>query len=128
MILKFISNIRPIIEGEINGKSAYFLLDTGASIALIDENQIEEYQLQYGELFPGTIISTGGSTSMTYFCQNNIEIANKYIKDFVLINLTQIRNSIKRETGIDILGVISYPQLQQLQLTIDIEKNEIIIN
>ena len=35
------SDKRLIVEGSVNGKSANFLVDTGASIALISENAIK---------------------------------------------------------------------------------------
>ena len=36
--MKLESDKRPIIKGKVGGKDAYFLLDTGASLSLIDDN------------------------------------------------------------------------------------------
>jgi hypothetical protein len=34
--MNLVSNVRPIVKGVINNKEAYFLLDTGTNVALLD--------------------------------------------------------------------------------------------
>ena len=40
------SYIRPIIKGKVGDKEAYFLLDTGTNLALIDSTQADEHNLE----------------------------------------------------------------------------------
>ena len=53
------SYIRPIIKGKVGDKEAYFLLDTGTNLALIDSTQADEYNLEKGIDCSGSIRRTG---------------------------------------------------------------------
>ena len=119
------SYIRPIIKGKVGDKEAYFLLDTGTNLALIDSTQTYEYNLEKGIEFSGNIIGTGGLGTKAYYCNTPVLIRDKSIKGFLLYDLNQIRNSIQRETGINILGIISYPQMKELGIVLNPSKNEI---
>lgn len=122
--MKLESNIRPIIKGKIGELEAYFLLDTGSNIALLDQSQLDRFKLEKDSAFPGTIIGAGGSLE-AYYCTNKVNIGSKELDQFILADISQIRNSIKRETGINILGVISYPQIQSLNIILNPAINEI---
>ena len=41
--IKSKSEKRLIVEGQVNGKLAYFLLDSGASVGLIDKSKKKKY-------------------------------------------------------------------------------------
>ena len=125
IIMIFHSSSRPIIKGKVGNKDAYFLLDTGTNLALIDSTQADEYNLEKGIEFSGNIIGTGGLGTKAYYCNTPVLLGDKSIKGFLLYDLNQIRNSIQRETGINILGIISYPQMKELGITINPSKNEI---
>ena len=116
---------RPIINGKVGDKLAYFLLDTGTNLALIDINQKEDFGLEIGDVFPGTIIGVGGNMGNVNYCKTPITIGTKELKDFILADLTSIKNSILRETGFGILGIISYKQMQFLGIIINPQKNEV---
>ena len=116
---------RPIIKGKVGDKEAYFLLDTGSNLAILDSSQAKEYQLQRDNQFPGNIIGLIGNSTPTYYCTSMATIGDKILDRFILSDLSSIRNSIKRETGINILGIISYPQMKELGITINPSKNEI---
>ena len=49
------SNKRLIIEGLVNDKKANFLIDTGASIALIDKSKAKKYKLVSGREYNGNV-------------------------------------------------------------------------
>ena len=116
---------RPITKGKVGDKEAYFLLDTGSNLAILDSSQAKEYQLQRDNQFPGNIIGLTGNSTPTYYCTSMATIGDKILDRFILSDLSSIRNSIKRETGINILGIISYPQMKELGITINPSKNEI---
>lgn len=122
---KLYSNIRPIIKGKVGNKDAYFLLDTGSNLAVLDSSQTKEYQLQWDKQFPGNVIGLTGDSIPTYYCTSIVTIGDKILDGFILSDLSSIRNSIQRETDINILGIISYPQMKELGIVLNPSKNEI---
>lgn len=109
----FLSNKRPIIECKIGGKPAAFLLDTGASVAFIDHTYINEYKLAKGKKYHGTVIGAGGSLRGVHYCDSFVTLPNgKEVGQFLLADISSVINSIKQETGISIIGIISWPQMK----------------
>lgn len=119
MRTKFVTDKRPILDCMVNGIHAYFLFDTGASISLIDDNNIKRYGLKKGRRYNGAIVGANGSIEDTYVCNDTVYVQGKPISQFIFSDLTDIRDSIKRETGYDILGIVSYPQMKLLGISID---------
>ena len=81
------SYIRPIIKGKVGDKEAYFLLDTGTNLALIDSTQSDKYNLEKGIEFFGNIIGTGGLGTKAYYCNTPVLLGDKSIKGFLLYDL-----------------------------------------
>jgi predicted aspartyl protease len=123
--IKSISEKRLIIEGLVNGKSAYFLVDTGASLALMDYDQRNEYDLEVGKRYNGTIVGAGGEMRNVRYCNTFVNIENKVIPQFLLADISGVVESIKRETGVEILGIISLPQMSMIGMNIDVNSNEV---
>lgn len=121
------SEKRLIIEGLVNGKKANFLIDTGASVGLLDDNQRKKYNLTKGPKFKGSLVGAGGELSSPRICTDIINIENKQINQFLLSNIGNIVDSIERETGIEILGIIGLPQMKFAGIQIDANDNIIII-
>ena len=118
---------RLIIEAEINGKNACFLVDTGASVGLIDKEKKKKYGLKEGFRYHGTLIGAGGEMKDVKHCDTFVEFEGKTIPQFLLADISNVVKSIKRETGIEILGIISLPQMKIVGLGIDANDMEIII-
>lgn len=125
--IKSISEKRLIIEAEVNGKSAFFLLDSGASIALIDSGKKKEYELKAGRKYSGTIVGAGGEMSNVRCCDTFVHFEGKPITQFLLADIGNVVESIKKETGVEILGIISLPQMRLFGLGIDANDMEVII-
>ena len=125
--IKSLSDKRLIIEGIVNDKPAYFLLDSGASVALIDKDRKKEYGLKEGRRFEGTIIGAGGEMRNIRHCDTFVEFEGKTIPQFLLADISNVVKSIETETGIEILGIISLPQMRLAGLGIDANDMEIII-
>lgn len=121
------SDKRLIVECNVNGKTANFLIDTGASIGLIDDNQRKKYNLIVGKRYNGTIIGAGGELNNVRICNTFVNIGTKTISQFLLADIENIVNSIKRETGIEILGIIGLPQMKFVGINIDANDNSISI-
>ena len=122
--IKSKSDKRLIIEGQVNGKDAYFLLDSGASVGLMDDNQRRDYDLVKGRRYGGTLVGARGEISARH-CYTFLEFERKMIPQFLLADISGVVESIKRETGIEILGIISLPQMGMIGLNIDINSSEV---
>lgn len=123
--IKSLSDKRLIIEGLVNGKPARFLLDSGASVALIDKDKKKEYDLKEGKRYNGTLIGAGGEMRNVRHCDTFVEFEGKTIPQFLLADISGVVKSIKRETGIEILGIISLPQMSFIGMNIDINSSEV---
>lgn len=124
--MKSLSEKRLIVNGKVNGKDWPFLLDTGASIALIDKDMIKKAGLVKGKRYPGTIIGAGGELSNLLYCNTIVEFGIKQTGQFILTDISDIRESIYRETGIEILGIISLPQMKFLNIQLDLSNENVI--
>lgn len=127
MRIKSESEKRLIVEGQVNGKSAYFLIDTGASVGLIDKSKKKKYGLKEGFRYHGTLIGAGGEMKDVKHCDTFVELEGKTIPQFLLADISNVVKSIKRETDIEILGIISLPQMKFVGIGIDANDMEIII-
>ena len=125
--IKSISEKRLIVEGQVNGKAANFLVDTGASIAIMDYGQRKDYDLEVGKRYHGTIVGAGGEMDNVRYCNTFVHIEDKVIPQFLLADIDGVVRSIKRETGIEILGIISLPQCKMFGISLDCNDNEIIL-
>lgn len=121
------SEERLIVEGKVNGKDAFFLLDSGASIAFIDSDKKKEYDLKVGRKYGGTIVGAGGEMSNVRCCNTFVHFEGKPITQFLLADIGNVVKSIKKETGVEILGIISLPQMRLFGLGIDANDMEVII-
>lgn len=120
-----ISDKRLIVEGQVNGKAACFLVDTGASVGLMDENQRDDYGLVIGRKYSGTIVGAGGEMRNVRHCDTFVHFGGKVIPQFLLADISGVVKSIKKETDIEILGIISLPQMSMIGMNIDINSSEI---
>ena len=123
--IKSISEKRLIVEGKVNGKDAFFLLDSGASVGFLNKDKKKEYGLSEGRRFEGTIIGVGGEMRNVRHCDTFVHFGGKVIPQFLLADISGVVESIKRETGVEILGIISLPQMGFIGMNIDINSSEI---
>lgn len=119
---------RLIVEGIVNGKSANFLIDTGASVGLIDNNQAKKYDIEKGKRFGSTLVGAGGEMRNVRHCNTFANVGGKDIPQFLLADIDGVVDSIKRETGIEILGIISLPQMKIVGMNIDANDALILID
>lgn len=125
--MQSLSNKRLIINCTINNKTAPFLVDTGASVGLIDENSKKKYNLKVGKKFNKSLIGAGGEISSSYLCDSLIELNGKQINQFIFSDISQIQNSIEHETGIKIIGIIGLPQMKFIGMKIDMINNTVTV-
>lgn len=119
------SDKRLIVNGLVNGKTACFLVDTGASVGLMDDNQAKDYELVIGKRFHSTLVGAGGEMRNVRHCNTFAEVGGKTIPQFLLADISEVVRSIKKETGVKILGIIGLSQMSLAGVNIDVNSNEI---
>ena len=124
---KSLSDKRLIIEAEVNGKKGFFLIDTGASVGLIAEDKVKKFDIVRGRKYPGSLIGAGGEMEDVYYCNTLVRFGGKDIPQFLITDISGVRNSIERETGIEILGIIGLSQMKITSMQVDANDNMIII-
>ena len=115
--IKSVSDKRIIVPGMINGREYYFLVDTGASVALINE---KVHGLDIGKRFGGSIEGAGGSIKAR-ICNTFVKIGGKDFSQFLATDMDNLIASIKEETGVEIAGIIALPQMRFYGVEIDTE-------
>lgn len=125
--MKSLSEKRPIIEATLEGKEALFLLDTGATVGILSKGIVKKYGLKVGRDF-GKLVGAGGEFRAKYchsFATLRSGPVTKPITQFLIGNIDQVIESIREQTGIEIQGIISYPQMQFAGVVIDTQDNSI---
>ena len=125
--IKSLSERRLIIPAKLNGKDANFLVDTGATVALVSDRIKKKYGLMVGKKFPKPLVGAGGEFN-AYFCNTPAYLEGKPLTQFLLADIRNVAESIRQETGITIHGIISLPQMQFVGMQIDTKDNTIILD
>lgn len=124
--MKSLSDKRLIIEVGVGSRRANFLLDTGASVGLINRSDAKRLKLAQGRPYNGTLVGAGGTMRNIHYCDNLLELPNgKNIGQFLITDISDVCDSIYRCTNIDIVGIISLPQMKMAGINIDANSNEI---
>lgn len=127
MIVKSVSSDRLIIEVNINNKKGYMLVDTGASVGLIDIDSIDEYHFDLGKQLD-TVISgvSGESQSKVYYTKNlNVDIQGIPVHQLVATDIFSVKHSIKQNTDITICGILGLTQIKMTEMKIAADCNTI---
>ena len=123
MILHSESDKRIIVQGTINGKKAYMLIDTGASCGMFHKRAVKSYKIEMSN-HSVSLVGAGGAFT-AYVSNTPFILADKPIYQFVVSDITDVVNSIKRQTGIEIAGIIGLAQMKMMGMAIDTDDNYI---
>jgi predicted aspartyl protease len=125
--MQSLSNKRLIVEATVNGYTAPFLIDTGATVRLIDRSRINEFRINEGPKYNGTLVGAGGEMRGVRYCYTLAVLEDgeksKPIGQFLLADIDDVVESIEAQTGIRILGIISLPQMKVAGVRIDTNSN-----
>lgn len=117
---------RPLIPIKVNGKSVYFLVDTGASVALVDINMQKELKFKLGNKLAGTIVGASGEATEVYHVKDlDVDLNGHKIYQFVATDITAVKESIKKATDYDMFGILSYKQMKDLGMIIDTASSKV---
>ena len=123
MILKSESDKRLIIQGHINDKRAYMLIDTGATVGMFHKKAVKSYKIVTSN-HSVNLVGAGGAFT-AYVSNTPFLLADKPIYQFVVSDISDVVNSIKRQTGIEIAGIIGLNQMKMMGISIDTDDNYI---
>lgn len=112
------SDKRLIVPMTVNGRELNFLVDTGASVGLISK-RIKG--LKKGRRYDN-VIGAGGKLE-TYICDTFATLVGKTFSQFLIADIDNIIASIRHETGVEIAGIISLPQMRLYGVEIDTDDN-----
>lgn len=128
LIILILSESRPLVEVEINGRPAVMLVDTGSSTGLIDINQMDEYGFSLMAKTDMIIISIGEKQCESYRVRDLwVRLEGIDIYQFLATDISLIAESIHKETGYRISGIIGYKQIRNTKIKIDACNNMITI-
>lgn len=128
MIILILSDSRPLVEVEINGRPAVMLVDTGSSTGLIDINQMDEYGFSLMAKTDMVISSIGGKKCESYRVRDLwVRLDGIAIYQFLATDISLVVESIYKETGYRISGIIGYDQIKNAEIKIDASNNQITI-
>jgi len=105
--INFISyNKLPIVEGKINNRKAYFILDSGASISVLDESQSRKFNFDVEES-SSEAAGYGGIAQFSSVYNADLEIGGLgMVTNFKGQDLTAIVAAMEASEGITISGII----------------------
>lgn len=118
----------PIVAGTLNGSKVYFLLDTGASISILDLKQSSRFGVKQGLLEDLQIGGYGGVTSNITRLENvDIRLGTEIMtQDFKGKDIQYLIKAIYQNTGVSILGIIGNDNISNSNLILDFETNNIL--
>lgn len=126
LIILILSDSRPLVEVDINGRPAVMLVDTGSSTGLIDINQMDEYGFSLMAKTDMVISSIGGKQCESYRVRDLwVRLEGIAIYQFLATDISLVVESIYKETGYRISGIIGYDQIKNAEIKIDASNNQI---
>lgn len=121
-----VTDKRLLIPLKLSGKVVYFLADTGASLSLVDSTQADDLKFSLRNKLSGTITGAGGSTGDVWHVKDlEVEFDGKKIYQFLATDISNVRDSIKKETDYKIAGILGLPQMKELGWIIDVANSKI---
>lgn len=118
----------PIVEGTLNGKKAFFLLDTGASVSILDLKSAANYNVRIGITEDMGIGGYGGVTSDVSSLSNvDLRLGSERMKDkFSGKDIQYLIQAIRKNTGHTVVGIIGNNNITESKLILDFENNVIL--
>jgi hypothetical protein len=115
-----ISNNLPVMTVEINGHKAKLLLDTGASVSMIDSNLAEKYEFEVVNLEDMIVNGIGGSKELYH--TRGVKVYYDDQPMYVRFKSSDLKN-IRLKLGV--VGVVGTDYLRQHEMIIDY-KNKVL--
>lgn len=113
----------PIVEVMLNEKKAYFLLDTGSAITMLDKGAIGKYGFKsfLRENERHTAVGIGGTAS-TFTSASKVRLelgSSRIITRYMIHDLSHIVHQIKKSSGLEISGILGSDVMKRYGIIID---------
>ena len=117
----------PIIDAVVNGVTVNMLIDTGASVNIINSESVYKFKgaKMYGEK---NLVTVGSNTRANSLRNVEATVKGRKIGDFISLDLTSLQGSIQSETRLEIDGIIGVSGIKELGMIIDLSRGIVTIN
>ena len=114
-----------LVEGKLNGKPAFFLVDTGASYSILHQKLARRYGFQLVDLLRQEATGFGGNSSRLQVAVGaSIGIGTREASmGFLAQDLYKIIRFIHQESNMVIAGIIGSDFLSRFRCKLDIRQN-----
>lgn len=118
----------PIIAGTLNGKKAYFMLDTGASISVLDTNQAKDYMFSIIGDSGVEITGIGSNRSESKeIGKSLIKVGEKTLtEEFIGKDLRDVVRAVSSGSGYNIVGIIGTNNIWRNNWVLDFKRGKIV--
>jgi hypothetical protein len=119
---------KPIVVGEINGRKAYFLLDTGSDLTLLHENKATYYDFKIKKMVKPQCITGANGRIGEINRAGDVELflgTLPITTAYFTYDLSGIIQSIYHKTFIRISGIIGSDVMIRYGFVIDYGKEEV---
>lgn len=119
---------KPIVEVRLNGKTAYFLIDTGSDISMLHKGDSQKYGFTLISRKEKSLnaVGVGGKTSdfhATYHVQLELG-STRIVTRYLAYDLSSIVDGIYNNTGIQIAGIIGSDVMKRYGIVIDYKNRQ----
>jgi hypothetical protein len=117
----------PVIQGRINGKRAYFIIDTGASCSILNQSVADRFGFKYFATLEGSVAGFGGTAKVNQAFNCIIEFGPLRICNVIFHtrHLDDLAAVIQDQEHIDIAGIIGSDIFKRYKIGIDYKTNTI---
>jgi hypothetical protein len=120
----------PVIEGKINGKRAFFIVDTGASCSLLNEQSAHRYGFKYRARSDEQVVGLNGQAKINMAFDYDVQLGSVNLKQavFKTRHLSELANIIREKDHIDVAGIIGADILKRYGMVIDFNSNTVLFH
>ena len=121
---------QPIIKGKLNEKTAYFLVDSGSDVTIINLKDTKKFKINYGKMYSDRYRFSGlyseHKGDILVAKGMDLELNDKKISGrYLLFDLSKIAQSLSKDSGIQINGIIGSDVMKNYNFVINYETEEI---
>jgi predicted aspartyl protease len=117
----------PVIEGRINGKVAYFIVDTGASCSILNESAAKYFGFKTIIVDDEHLMGLNGAAKIKTAYDYSVKLGPLQIKSLVFRTrkIDELVDVIRNNDRISIAGIIGSDVMKKYQMGIDFRTNKI---
>ncbi len=120
----------PIVKATLNGKTAYFVLDSGSDVSLLHKLAASDYKFSVKKRIEKSIIGvTGGNQSLHEVPDAVLQMIGHNLQtQFYATDLSTVVEVLFISTGIDISGIIGIDLMRKYGFEIDYASEKLFLD